>query len=148
MNLFAFASTSETQGMVLTEAMAAGVPVVAVDASGVREVVSDGRNGRLLCDPTPGEFAEALQSIASLSGEEIAGLQQGARATADEFSMDRQSARALAIYASLVEAPYLADPHDIDAWERVLHLFKAEWEIARNFIGATGAALNRHRPPE
>ncbi|HEX6199264.1 MAG TPA: glycosyltransferase, partial [Thermoanaerobaculia bacterium] len=38
MDVFAFASHSETQGMVLTEAMAAGVPVVAVDASGVREV--------------------------------------------------------------------------------------------------------------
>jgi 1,2-diacylglycerol 3-alpha-glucosyltransferase len=148
MDLFAFASTSETQGMVLTEAMAAGVPVVAVDASGVREVVSDGRNGRLLFDPTPGAFAEALLSIASLSGEAIAVLQQRARSTADEFSMDRQSARALAIYASLVEAPCLADPHDVEAWERVLHLFRAEWEIARSFIGATGAALNRHRPPE
>ena len=39
MDVFAFASQSETQGMVLVEAMAAGVPVVAVDASGVREVV-------------------------------------------------------------------------------------------------------------
>lgn len=147
MNLFAFASTSETQGMVLTEAMAAGVPVVALDANGVREVVSDGRNGRLLFDPTPAAFAAALQSVASLSVEDLADLQEGARATADEFSMDRQSARALAIYTSLVEAPYLADPQDVDTWERVLHLFSAEWDIARNFVGATGAALNRHKPP-
>lgn len=148
MDVFAFASTSETQGMVLTEAMAAGVPVVAVDASGVREVVSDGRNGRLLFDPTPAAFAEALQSIASLSGQDLARLRQGARATADDFSMDRQSARALAIYTRLLEAPYLGDPHDVEAWERVLHLFKAEWELARNFIGATGAALNKHKRPE
>src|SRR5690606_3392577 len=34
MDLFAFASFSETQGMVLTEAMAAGLPVVALDAPG------------------------------------------------------------------------------------------------------------------
>ncbi len=42
---FLFASTSETQGIVLLEAMAAGLPVVAVKASGVRDVVVDGRNG-------------------------------------------------------------------------------------------------------
>jgi 1,2-diacylglycerol 3-alpha-glucosyltransferase len=147
MDLFAFASTSETQGMVLTEAMAAGVPVVALDASGVREVVRDGHNGRLLFDPSPAEFAAALQSIAALPAADLAALQQGARATADKFSMNRQSARALAIYTSLLEAPYLADPQDVETWERVLHLFRAEWDIARNYVGATGAALNRHKPP-
>jgi glycosyltransferase involved in cell wall biosynthesis len=41
MDVFVFASQSETQGLVLTEAMAAGIPVVAVDAPGVREVVKE-----------------------------------------------------------------------------------------------------------
>jgi 1,2-diacylglycerol 3-alpha-glucosyltransferase len=44
-DLFVFASTSETQGMVLVEAMAGGCPVVAVNASGVYDVVEDGFNG-------------------------------------------------------------------------------------------------------
>ena len=49
MDVFAFSSKTETQGMVLTEAMAASVPVVAIDAPGAREVVIDGlKNGRLL----------------------------------------------------------------------------------------------------
>ena len=48
MDVFVFASQSETQGLVVTEAMAAGIPVVAVDAPGVREVVKDFVNGRLL----------------------------------------------------------------------------------------------------
>jgi 1,2-diacylglycerol 3-alpha-glucosyltransferase len=48
MNVFAFASQCETQGLVLAEAMAAGLPVVALDGPGVREVVQDGKNGRLL----------------------------------------------------------------------------------------------------
>ena len=39
MDVFVFASRTETQGMVLTEAMAAGKPVVALDAPGVREVL-------------------------------------------------------------------------------------------------------------
>lgn len=42
---FLFASKSETQGMVILEAMAAGCPVVAVRSSGIDDVVRDGYNG-------------------------------------------------------------------------------------------------------
>jgi glycosyltransferase involved in cell wall biosynthesis len=42
---FLFASTSETQGIVLLEAMAARLPTVAVKASGVCDVVVNGWNG-------------------------------------------------------------------------------------------------------
>ncbi|AZM96775.1 glycosyltransferase [Vreelandella venusta] len=44
-DIFVFASTSETQGMVILEAMAAGLPVVAVRSSGIDDVVRDGFNG-------------------------------------------------------------------------------------------------------
>lgn len=46
-DLFLFASRSETQGIVLAEAMAAGNPVVAVHAVGVDDIVRDGVNGFL-----------------------------------------------------------------------------------------------------
>ncbi|MBW7470917.1 glycosyltransferase [Marinobacter sp. F4218] len=42
---FLFASKSETQGMVILEAMAAGLPVVAVRSSGIEDVVRQGFNG-------------------------------------------------------------------------------------------------------
>jgi glycosyltransferase involved in cell wall biosynthesis len=47
-DLFAFASPTETQGLVVVEAMAAGLPVIAVRAGGVAEVVRDGETGRLV----------------------------------------------------------------------------------------------------
>lgn len=45
--LFVFASVTETQGLVLGEAKAAGVPSVAVSAFGVSEMVRDGEDGFL-----------------------------------------------------------------------------------------------------
>jgi glycosyltransferase involved in cell wall biosynthesis len=44
-DLFLFASQSETQGIVLLEAMAAGLPIVALDGSGVCDLVNDGITG-------------------------------------------------------------------------------------------------------
>lgn len=46
--IFLFASLSETQGLVLLEAQAGGLPVVAVRASGVDEAVESGRTGFLI----------------------------------------------------------------------------------------------------
>ena len=45
--LFVFASVTETQGLVLLEAMSVGTPCVAVDAMGVADMLSDGRGGVL-----------------------------------------------------------------------------------------------------
>ena len=44
---FLFASKSETQGIVLAEALAAGTPVVAVHATGTDDIIEDGVNGFL-----------------------------------------------------------------------------------------------------
>lgn len=57
-DLFVFASETETQGLVLAEAHACGLPAVAVRASGVDEVVRDGQTG-LLTKPEARDLADA-----------------------------------------------------------------------------------------
>ncbi len=47
-NLFGFASITETQGLATLEAMAAGLPVVAVDGSGTRDILKHGQQGYLV----------------------------------------------------------------------------------------------------
>ena len=54
----------ESFGMVLTEAFAAGTPVVASDIAGYRDVVDDGVNGVLVPRGDPTALAEALRDLA------------------------------------------------------------------------------------
>jgi 1,2-diacylglycerol 3-alpha-glucosyltransferase len=60
-DLFVFPSKTDTQGLVLVEAMAAGTPVVAVDADSSREVLSNG--GGMLVPGEVNSFANAIEQL-------------------------------------------------------------------------------------
>jgi len=141
MDLFAFASTSETQGMVLTEAMAAGLPVVALDAPGVREVVKDGYNGRLLPEATPAAFSGALQWVADLPPEQRRALQQAALDTAEVFSMPRSVEKALASFEALRIRSSAELGSDVNGWGEIKTFLKTEWDILKGVAKAGDAAL-------
>lgn len=139
MDVFAFASTSETQGIVLVEAMAAGNPVVAVDAPGAREVVIDGKNGRLLPREDPRSLARALQWVAQ--HKEPSQLRENARNRAAEFSTQRCAETALEAYHHLSgrhQGVALADDGTEDStWEGMLRLIEREyhlWESRANAV--------------
>ena len=140
MDAFVFASKSETQGLVLTEAMAAGLPVVALDAPGVREVVADKLNGRLLKAESCKKFADALAWYFSRTPAQKNKIRKNALATAREFSMEICADKALQLYQkvrvkSKVSAKYLSQ------WEAVLGRFKAELEMLLNLGRAAGSAV-------
>jgi glycosyltransferase involved in cell wall biosynthesis len=146
MDVFAFASKSETQGMVLIEAMAAGVPVVALDAPGVREVVEDHHNGRLLHSETLDEFLSALQWVASLGPEHIEQLKEGAEHTAKSFSMERSTDKALALYENLWQNGFIHRHAEYNVWKGLLRLIKTEWDVLKGVVGAAEAAFTVGEP--
>lgn len=92
---FVFPSTSETQGLVLAEALAAGVPVIAADTPQNRDVL--GASGRFVA-PTPEAFGVALATLVA----QPADARQRARESADRFAVDAQVDRMLSLYESLV----------------------------------------------
>lgn len=144
MDVFAFASKSETQGMVLTEAMAAALPVVALDAPGAREVVNDLGNGRLLRDESSEAFASALHWLAGRSEKQMQALKQSARDTAEAYSLPRIADQALACYESLSLRIPSASSVAYNEWENILNLIKAEWDILKSMAGAGDAALSEN----
>jgi glycosyltransferase involved in cell wall biosynthesis len=145
MDLFAFASFSETQGMVLTEAMAAGLPVVAIDAAGVREVVRDRKNGRLLDDESVATFSAALQWVKERTPQQRYALQQSALATANDFSMPRSADTALNCYATLSSQSHsAADAVTENNLEEILSYIKTEWDILKSLAKAGDSAIDTH----
>jgi 1,2-diacylglycerol 3-alpha-glucosyltransferase len=100
-DLFLFASETETQGLVLAEAHACALPAVAVRASGVDEVVTDGETG-LLTKGETGELADAAIGLL-LDPERRAAMGQAARQLAEaRFSAGRQIATMVSHYDALL----------------------------------------------
>lgn len=138
MNVFVFASHSETQGLVLVEAMAAGVPVVAVDAPGVREVVKDQVNGRLLSNDNEFDMAQAIAWIRKLDAPSRKKIKQECFKTAEEFSMANTSKKALELYLALVVSNAFSKKPDAGGTlARSGRLVQAYWKLAKNFTRAT-----------
>jgi glycosyltransferase involved in cell wall biosynthesis len=142
MDVFAFSSKSETQGMVLVEAMAAGVPVVALDASGVRDVLSDGTNGFMVDEDSVEALSDALARYHDLPGEARSETCDAARATASRFSTRACADAALEVYAQAVAGhePQVNAPTEELA--KVLTAIEREWRLWSNRISAASASFD------
>jgi 1,2-diacylglycerol 3-alpha-glucosyltransferase len=103
LDVFAFASHTDTQGIVLAEAMAAGLPIAALDAPGAREAVADGVNGRLLPhDASRGSYAAALQGLFA-DDMRYAAMQHASRERSRIYDRTVTARRMLGVYAALAE---------------------------------------------
>ena len=80
---FAMTSTRETFGLVLIEALAAGLPVVTTASGGPEEILENGRYGRIVREADETAFAAALDAALLEPGDRAARI-----ARAQEFSMD------------------------------------------------------------
>jgi glycosyltransferase involved in cell wall biosynthesis len=99
--LFVMPSTTETLGFVALEAMASGVPVVAANAGGLRDVVRDGENG-LLYDPRPRKGALApIRRLLASRGLRLELARMG-RKSAENASWEAETRRLVAAYEQAI----------------------------------------------
>jgi glycosyltransferase involved in cell wall biosynthesis len=100
--LFITASEIETQGLVLLEAAASGLPIVAVRATCIPEIVHDGVNGFLA---EPAELDGLVRGLNALLGDEKKAMQMGRAGQAlaqqhdDRFTIEAHEK----LYAQLIE---------------------------------------------
>lgn len=99
--VFATASETETQGIVLIEAAATGLPLVAVDAGAVRELCQHKRNG-ILCHP--GDVAEMTDALVKLlkNSELCARYSQESLEVAKMHDLNRTLGRFVEIYQEAI----------------------------------------------
>ena len=142
MDVFVFASQSETQGLVITEAMAAGVPVVAVSAPGVREVVQDFVNGRMLGEQNTVDFVSALRWLKKQPALRLKNIKSACQKTAQGFSIQICSKRALFIYGLLVKKGGVRRKQEGHIWSDVVRAIQIQWGLAKNLTQATGAYIS------
>jgi glycosyltransferase involved in cell wall biosynthesis len=100
-DIYCFASVSETQGLVTMEAMAAGLPVAAVRATGSRDVVEEGVQG-LLTQNDSDALARAILRLLEDSPLR-ARLRSAAAEKARQFDCSIQAEKMLTVYEKAIE---------------------------------------------
>ena len=96
-DVFVFPSPSETQGLVVGEARAAGLPCVVVNAGGAAETVADGIDGFCVPPDDPAAFAARVTHI--LTDANLASsMRDNARRNALRYTPERMIKRVLAVY--------------------------------------------------
>lgn len=100
---FLFASETETLGLVILEAMASGIPVVATPAGGVADHLVDGQNGLAFAAGDTAEMTRAIVRLAQ-SPRLRRQLALGARQAAEALSWERELDRLDASYREVCDS--------------------------------------------
>src|SRR5690349_15829375 len=98
---FSFASVTETQGPVTIEAMAAGLPIVAVDASGTRDIVEHGKEG-FLVDNDADALAKGLHQLLS-DPHQMKLFSKNALKKAKAFDVNELSKQLINVYEEAIQ---------------------------------------------
>ena len=100
--LFVLPSEWEAFGLVLLQAMAAGVPILATAVGGVPEVLDQGHAGRLVPYGDPPALAAGIRELLG-DPRAAKALAEGGRARVKEFTWARAAERHLSLYRELTQ---------------------------------------------
>jgi len=99
-DIFVLASRSESFGFVIAEAMLSGVPVIATETEGAKEIISDPSLGRIVPIESPEKLAEAILKLFSEDHREL--TRSARRHVVENFSVQRMIDETEALYRRVV----------------------------------------------
>jgi len=102
-DVFVTASTFETQGLAMLEAMACGKPVVGANSLAIPETVRDNYNGYLFEPHDASDCAAKLSKATNASAARKAALSKAARRTAEGLSIEKSTDRLLEAYSLVMK---------------------------------------------
>ena len=99
-DVFVHPARWEGFGLVLLEAMLAGLPVVASEVSSVPEIVADGETGLLVPPGEPDALARAVTAVLADAARRAALGEAGRTRAHERFSVARMAERTLEVYSA------------------------------------------------
>jgi glycosyltransferase involved in cell wall biosynthesis len=109
-DVFMFPTIYEPYGMVISEAMAAGLPVITSRAAGAAELIEHGVSGWLTVDPWDvDQIAEGLRSLVNADDLRIR-MGAAARGAIEEHTWDRAAAQTMSVYHEVVAEAACGSP--------------------------------------
>ena len=132
-DLFGFASETETQGLVVQEAMLHGLPAVVVAGGGAGESIVSGKNGFVTRNESQ-DFSATILNILH-NDVEYARVSEGARRTARSGTIDQMTQQVLSDYRTAIET-YSPAPTEVSfppsrsgEWTNEIEEFGSESDI-------------------
>lgn len=130
-DLFCFASTTETQGLVTMEALAAELPVVAVRASGTQDVVEHEQQG-LLTENDSQALAQAIDQV--LDDKTLFNhFKQTTAARVATFDMTRQAEELVEVYQQAIDDQRAAHFVQVDKAKKIFEFIIDEQKLEQFF---------------
>ena len=103
LNIFVSASHSESFGLAIVEAMAAGAAIIATQTEGAREIIQDGETGRLVSIADAEQMAQVIISLLRDSETRQQMADAARTAVREEFSLARMVDETEALYGEVLE---------------------------------------------
>jgi len=101
-DIFVFSSKSETQGMILTEAMYMNLPIVAVNATGACDIVLQNKTGFLVAQDKK-EFSQAVEKLIESKSLREDFAREAGKIAQEEYTSEACTKKLLQIYTETIE---------------------------------------------
>ncbi|MEM9537737.1 MAG: glycosyltransferase, partial [Cyanobacteria bacterium P01_E01_bin.45] len=106
-DLFVFPSRTETLGLVLLEAMAAGCPAMAARSGGITDIIDEGINGYLFAPNSDDEFVAVARQMLN-DRDRMAEIRTNARHEAERWGWEAATSQLESFYQSVQAEAILA----------------------------------------